>query len=169
MTTSKSLQPLVRQVKPASRIAGAGAAVIGIVMMASALVTPQPDLRAWLIANGADAALTQFVLLVAGAILWSFGGMSLAIAGVRSSQIFNAFTMVCGMVGLVLGFWLLLAPARFAIVHAAGGCAVLAGAVLTGGGVVACALATRTRSKHPPLPGAHPSVRTGRPVSSDST
>jgi hypothetical protein len=131
-----------------AQIAGAGTATLGMVAVGVALViaAAPADLRAWLIANGADPALPLFVLLVAGAILWSFGAMTLGVTGWRWNRVFAALTAACGLLGLAAGCWVMLAPARFEIIHAAGGCAVLAGAVLTGSGAVASALARRVRS-----------------------
>jgi hypothetical protein len=139
-------QEIERRRGPATtHLAGAGTAALGVVAVAVALViaAAPADLRTWLIANGADPALPVFVLLVAGVLLWSFGAMTLGVTGWRWNRGFAALTVACGLLGLAAGCWVMLAPARFEIVHAAGGCAVLAGAVLTGGGVVASALARR--------------------------
>jgi hypothetical protein len=123
-------------------VLGGAAVTCGIALSTLAVIrmAGPPGIRVQMVAFGGDKAIPLLVALLVGAVLWGFGAVALQVVGYRGGDTLAKIMMVCGTVGLSFGGWLLFKDARFAIIHAAGGCAALAGAILAGGGVLAWAV-----------------------------
>ncbi|HEU5055282.1 MAG TPA: hypothetical protein VFU21_02100 [Kofleriaceae bacterium] len=131
---------LTRQANPAPRLRRAIAllatagGVAGCAAAAVSLLSP-PGPTARLVAAGGMQAIPVLVMLMAGAILWSFGAAAIAVTRSRWSPYVSAATIGAGAIGITAGAPLLFGP--YGVLVAGGAAAVLAGVILVGGGVLA--------------------------------
>jgi hypothetical protein len=94
-----------------------------------------------LVHGGADDGLSLLVALLAGAVVWSFAAIALAVGGGRGHRASAWLTIAAGVLGLLYAVPYF--GHRFGVFQAAAACGTVAGAALIGGGVLAVAIAAR--------------------------